>query len=250
MFGTAEEMGHRVVCGMAVGASEVVGPAYGVAVGLEPRAVAGAELEEGTSIGPEQQLFGWYHWWGDSPEHLVGHLRSNDLPNHPESYEASGQGVSDLLQDEPWMTGGGLGSSTLTRRAYVDDSCPGSPEVISRCVEDTWVNQMGWRSSVSTNFSVVKPQLDSAKAFITLRAFAAHSAQVWVAKDVDVSSLWLDPTIVGQFASPQPEGDIRDHTHCSLISMADLRVKIRALAVCFLRQKLGNFAHSSTNRKI
>ena len=33
---SAKEMGHRVVGGMAVGAGGVIGPAYGVAVGLEP----------------------------------------------------------------------------------------------------------------------------------------------------------------------------------------------------------------------
>ena len=32
MSGTAEEVGHRVVTGMAVGTDEVIGPAYGVTV--------------------------------------------------------------------------------------------------------------------------------------------------------------------------------------------------------------------------
>ena len=38
---SAKEMGHRVVVGVAVGAGMVIGPAYRVAVGLEPRATAG-----------------------------------------------------------------------------------------------------------------------------------------------------------------------------------------------------------------
>ena len=40
MYGAAEETGHRVVCRTAIGTGSVIGPAYGVAVGLEPRAVA------------------------------------------------------------------------------------------------------------------------------------------------------------------------------------------------------------------
>ena len=36
MSGTAEELGHRVVGGAAVGALGVIGPAYGVTVGHEP----------------------------------------------------------------------------------------------------------------------------------------------------------------------------------------------------------------------
>ena len=39
-------MGHRVVGEVAVGACGVIGPAYGVAVGLEPQAIAGSELGE------------------------------------------------------------------------------------------------------------------------------------------------------------------------------------------------------------
>ena len=35
-FSSAKEMGHRVV----VGAGMVIGPAYGMTVGLEPRAIA------------------------------------------------------------------------------------------------------------------------------------------------------------------------------------------------------------------
>ena len=47
-------MEHRVVGGVAVGAGGVIGLAYGVAVGLEPRAVAGSELGECTSVRPGQ----------------------------------------------------------------------------------------------------------------------------------------------------------------------------------------------------
>ena len=36
MRGSAKEMGHRVVGGAAIGAGGVIGPAKGVAVGLEP----------------------------------------------------------------------------------------------------------------------------------------------------------------------------------------------------------------------
>ena len=43
-------MGHRVVGGAAVGASGVIGPAYGVAVGLEPRAIAISELGAGALV--------------------------------------------------------------------------------------------------------------------------------------------------------------------------------------------------------
>ena len=38
-------MGHLVVGGVAVGAAGVIGPAYGVAVGLEPRVKARSDLE-------------------------------------------------------------------------------------------------------------------------------------------------------------------------------------------------------------
>ena len=55
---SAKEMGHRVIDEVAVGAGGVIGPAYGVAVGLEPQAIAGGELREGISVRPEQQLFG------------------------------------------------------------------------------------------------------------------------------------------------------------------------------------------------
>ena len=56
---SAKEMGPRVDGGVAVGAGGVVGPAYGVAVGLEPRAIAGSELGEYASARLGQQLFGW-----------------------------------------------------------------------------------------------------------------------------------------------------------------------------------------------
>ena len=45
---SAKEMGPRVVGGVAMGASGVIGPAYGVAAGLEPRTIAGSELGECT----------------------------------------------------------------------------------------------------------------------------------------------------------------------------------------------------------
>ena len=47
----AKEMGQRVVGGVTVGLGGVVGPAYGVAVGMEPRALAGSEVEEGRYFG-------------------------------------------------------------------------------------------------------------------------------------------------------------------------------------------------------
>ena len=56
---SVKEMGHRVVGEVAIGAGGVIGPAYGLAVGLEPRAIAGSELRGGTSVGPEQKFFGW-----------------------------------------------------------------------------------------------------------------------------------------------------------------------------------------------
>ena len=67
-------MSHRVVGGVVVGACGVVGPAHRVAVGLEPGAVAGAELGESTSIGSCSylQLFGWVHWWGTAKSTLLG----------------------------------------------------------------------------------------------------------------------------------------------------------------------------------
>ena len=49
---TAKEMGHRVVGGAAIRAGGVIGPAYGVTVGLEPVAVAGTELGEGAAVWP------------------------------------------------------------------------------------------------------------------------------------------------------------------------------------------------------
>ena len=58
----AEEMGHRVVGGVTF---RVIGPDYGVAVGLEPWKVAGSDLRKGASVWPGQKLFGWVNWrWG------------------------------------------------------------------------------------------------------------------------------------------------------------------------------------------
>ena len=41
MSGTAEEVGHRVVGGAAIGTGGVIGPAYRVAVGLKPGTING-----------------------------------------------------------------------------------------------------------------------------------------------------------------------------------------------------------------
>ena len=49
---SAKEVGHLVVGGVAVGTAGVIGPAYGVEVGFEPRAIAGSELGESTSVKP------------------------------------------------------------------------------------------------------------------------------------------------------------------------------------------------------
>ena len=79
MCRAAEEMGHRVIGRVAVGEGRVIGPDYGMAVELEPRAVAGTELREGDSVRLEQQLFDWVHWKGSGHEHFVGCLRPDDL---------------------------------------------------------------------------------------------------------------------------------------------------------------------------
>ena len=50
MSGTAEEVGHRVVCGAAVGTGGVMGPAYRVAVGLKPGTMPGTELGDGAVV--------------------------------------------------------------------------------------------------------------------------------------------------------------------------------------------------------
>ena len=50
MSGTAEEVGHRVVGGAAVGTSGVIGPAYRMAVSLKPGTMAGTELGEGAAV--------------------------------------------------------------------------------------------------------------------------------------------------------------------------------------------------------
>ena len=42
---SAKEMGHRVVGEVAVGTGGVIGPAYGVAVGLEPLAIGQRALQ-------------------------------------------------------------------------------------------------------------------------------------------------------------------------------------------------------------
>ena len=48
--GTAEEVGHRVVGGAAIGAGGVISQSYEVTVGLKPRAMAGKELAEGATV--------------------------------------------------------------------------------------------------------------------------------------------------------------------------------------------------------
>ena len=78
-------MGPRVDGGVAVGAGGVVGPAYGVAVGLEPRAIAGSELGEYASARPGQQLFGSVNLRRSGDEHFVGCLKPDDLLYHPAS---------------------------------------------------------------------------------------------------------------------------------------------------------------------
>ena len=50
MSGTAEEVGHRMVGGVAIGTGGLVGPAYGVTVGLKPRAMSRTELGEGAAV--------------------------------------------------------------------------------------------------------------------------------------------------------------------------------------------------------
>ena len=50
MCGTAKKRGHRVVGETAIWAGGVIGPAYGMAVGLEPRAIVGTELGEGAPV--------------------------------------------------------------------------------------------------------------------------------------------------------------------------------------------------------
>ena len=59
MSGTAEEVAHHVVGREAFGAGGVIGPAYRATVGLEPRAVAGTELEEGAAVQLCQLEGGW-----------------------------------------------------------------------------------------------------------------------------------------------------------------------------------------------
>ena len=75
---------------VAVGADGVNDPAYGVALGLEPRAKAGSQLVECASVRLGQQLLSWVNWRGNGHEPLVGCLRPDDLFYHPPLLEASG----------------------------------------------------------------------------------------------------------------------------------------------------------------
>ena len=65
MCGAAKEIGFHVDGGAAGGTGGVISPAIGVAVGLEPRAVAGTEMGEGASVELGQQLFVWVNWRGE-----------------------------------------------------------------------------------------------------------------------------------------------------------------------------------------
>ena len=76
-------MGLRVVDRVAVGAGGVIGPAHGVPLRLEHRAIARSELGECASVRPGQQLFGWVNWLGIGHEHFVGCLKPDDLLYHP-----------------------------------------------------------------------------------------------------------------------------------------------------------------------
>ena len=67
MPGAADEVSHRVVGRVAIGAGRIFGPAYGVMIGLVPRAVTGSELGEDTLVRPEQQLFDLVYWEGEWP---------------------------------------------------------------------------------------------------------------------------------------------------------------------------------------
>ena len=76
--------------GVATGAGGVIGPAYGVAVGLEPWTLVGSELGKGASVRLGQQLFGWVYWRENGHEHFVRCFRPDDLLYHLTSKEASG----------------------------------------------------------------------------------------------------------------------------------------------------------------
>ena len=68
MSGTAEEVGHRVVGGLAIGVGGVIGPAYRVAVGLKLGTMARTELGEGaaewTCSSCSAGSIGWGRWEG------------------------------------------------------------------------------------------------------------------------------------------------------------------------------------------
>ena len=56
-----------VVGGAAIRVGGVIGPAYRVAVGLDPGTMARTKLGEGTAECPWWQLFGWVNWRGGEP---------------------------------------------------------------------------------------------------------------------------------------------------------------------------------------
>ena len=60
---SAKEIGHRVVGGVAVGAGGVISPAYGVAVGLELRAVAGKTGAAVYRLGVLEGEWRRTHYW-------------------------------------------------------------------------------------------------------------------------------------------------------------------------------------------
>ena len=117
MSGTAEEVGHRVVGGAAIGTG-YIGPAYRVAVGLKPGTMAGTELGEGRCGMTVVAVVRLGQLEGGSHKHLVGRLGPDGLLYHTAPEEASGHGVSTLFQhaheDE---SKGGVGAVTSDSQA-------------------------------------------------------------------------------------------------------------------------------------
>ena len=107
MSGTAEEVGHRVVGGGAVGTGGVIGPAYGVAVGLEHKAMAGTELGEGAADDRGSSCSAGSIGGEGTHKYLVGRMGPDGLFYHLSPEKASGKGVSALFQHAPEDEGGG-----------------------------------------------------------------------------------------------------------------------------------------------